>query len=62
MKKLEKLQQQFQESYDIAEVFARFLFILSTNQTELEELETTAEKLQDLQQQFQESEEIAFFI
>ncbi|WP_240956794.1 DUF2971 domain-containing protein, partial [Streptococcus sp. WB01_FAA12] len=57
--KLEKLQQQFQDSPDIALRYARILFNLSTKQTELKELETTAEKLEKLQQQFQDSPDIA---
>ena len=57
--KLEKLQQKFPESHDIAEAFARNLLLLSFEQTVLNELETTAEKLQELQQKFLESPDIA---
>ena len=61
-KKLENLQQKFQDSHDIAEAFARILFILSTKQTVLKELETNAKKLEKLQQQFPESPDIAFAV
>ena len=57
--KLEKLQQKFPESYDIAGAFAKTLLLLSFEQTVLNELETTAEKLQELQQKFLESHDIA---
>ena len=57
--KLEKLQQKFPESYDIAGAFAKTLLLLSFEQTVLNELETTAEKLQELQQKFLESPVIA---
>ena len=57
--KLEKLQQKFPESHDIAGAFARTLLLLSFEQTVLNELETTAEKLQELQQKFLESPVIA---
>ena len=53
------MQQQFQDSHDIAEALAKILFNLSIKQTELKELETTAEKLQVLQQQFPDSPGIA---
>ena len=61
-KKLEKLQQQFQKSHDIALQYAMILFNLSTDQTELNKLEATAKKLQELYEhkRFQESGEIAF--
>ena len=45
--------------HDIAEAFAKTLLLLSIKQTELEELETTAEKLQVVQQKFQDSYDIA---
>ena len=57
--KLQVLQQQFQDSHDIAEALAKILFNLSIEQTELKELETSAEKLQVLQQQFPDSPGIA---
>ena len=53
------MQQKFQDSHDIAEAIARILFILSTKQTALKELETTAKKLENLQQKFQDSHDIA---
>ena len=58
-KKLEKLQQKFPDSQDIALQFARILVNLSTKQTELKELKTTAKKEQDLQQKFPDSHDIA---
>ena len=58
-KKLEKLQQNFQKSHDIAFQYAMILFNLSTEQTELKELNTTTKKLENLQQQFPESHDIA---
>ena len=58
-KKLENLQQKFQDSHDIAEALAMILFNLSTEQTVLKELETTAKKLEKLQQKFQDSHDIA---
>ena len=58
-KKLEKLQQKFPDSQDIALQFARILVNLSTKQTELKELKTTAKKEQDLQQKFPDSQDIA---
>jgi len=57
--KLEKLQQKFQDSHDIAEAFARILVILSTVQTGLKEQMATAKKLEKLQQKFQDSHDIA---
>ena len=61
-KKLEKLQQKFQDSHDIALLYAMILFNLSTKQTGLKEQMATAKKLQKLHEheRFQESEEIAF--
>ena len=58
-KKLEKLQQQFPESPDIALPYAMILVNLSTKQTKLKELETTAKKLEKLQQNFHKSHDIA---
>ena len=60
-KKLEKLQQKFQKSHDIAEAFARILVNLSTKQTVLKERMATAKKLQKLQQKFQDSHDIALW-
>ena len=60
VEELQALQQQFQDSHDIAEAFARILFNLSTKQTELNEIETTVEKFKALQKQFQDSEKIAY--
>nr|WP_282185260.1 DUF2971 domain-containing protein [Streptococcus oralis] len=56
--KLQVLQQQFQDSHDIAEALAKILFNLSIEQTDLKELEATAEKLQVLQQQFPDSPDV----
>ena len=56
---MQVLQQQFQDSHDIALQYARILFNLSTKQTKLKEREATVEKLQVLQQQFQDSRDIA---
>ncbi|EFN99701.1 hypothetical protein SMSK597_1768 [Streptococcus mitis SK597] len=58
-KKLEKLQQKFPESHDIALPYAMILFNLSTEQTKLKEVETIAKKLEKLQQNFQKSHDIA---
>ena len=58
-KKIEKLQQKFQDSHDIAEVFAGTLLLLSFEQTGLKERMATAEKLEKLQQKFQDSHDIA---
>ena len=57
--KLEKLQQQFQDSPDIALQYAMILVNLSTKQTELKERKATVEKLEKLLQQFQDSHDIA---
>ncbi|MGT2731361.1 DUF2971 domain-containing protein, partial [Streptococcus oralis] len=57
--KLEKLQQKFQESENIALQYASFLFNLSIKQTELKEIEATAEKVENLQQKLQKSHDIA---
>ncbi|NMD84374.1 DUF2971 domain-containing protein [Streptococcus sp. WB01_FAA12] len=59
VEKLEKLQQQFQDSHDIALPYAMILVNLSNVQTELKELEATVKKLEKLQQQFQDSPDIA---
>ena len=59
VERLEKLQQQFQNSPDIALQYAMILFNLSTKQTELNEREATVEKLKGLQQQFPKSPDIA---
>ncbi|ORO43183.1 hypothetical protein B7726_08695 [Streptococcus oralis subsp. tigurinus] len=59
VEKLEKLQQQFQDSPDIALPYAMILLNLSTVQTELKEWKATVEKLEKLQQQFQDSPDIA---
>jgi len=56
---LQVLQQQFQDSHDIALQYAKILFNLSTKQTELKDRETTAEKLQKLHLNFQDSRDIA---
>ena len=56
--KLQVLQQQFQDSPDIALRYAKILVNLSTKQTELKEIEATVEKIQVLQQQFPESPDI----
>ena len=53
------MQQQFQDSHDIALQYAMILVNLSAEQTELKELETTAKKLEKLQQKFQDSHDIA---
>ena len=58
-KKLEKLQQKFQDSQDIAFQYARILFILSTEQTGLKEIKGTAKKLEKLQQKFPDSQDVA---
>ena len=58
-KKLEKLQQKFLESPDIALPYAMILFNLSTKQIKLKKIETTAKKLEKLQQKFQNSHNIA---
>ena len=59
VEKLQVLQQQFQDSHDIALQYAKILFNLSIKQTELNEIETTAEKLQKLHLNFQDSPVIA---
>nr|WP_037614854.1 DUF2971 domain-containing protein [Streptococcus sinensis] len=57
--KLEKLQQQFQDSPDIALDYAKILVNLSAQQPELKEREVTAEKLQVLHKHFPDSPVIA---
>ncbi|AJZ74478.1 hypothetical protein V470_10910 [Streptococcus sp. VT 162] len=59
VEKLQKLQQQFHDSHDIALPYTRTLVNLSSKQTELEELETTAKKLQVVQQYFPDSPDMA---
>ena len=59
VEKLQVLQQQFQDSHDIALQYAKILFNLSTKQTELNKIETTVEKLQKLNLNFQDSPVIA---
>ena len=58
-KKLENLQQKFQDSHDIALPYAMILFNLSAEQTVLKKLKTNAKKLENLQQKFQDSHDIA---
>ena len=52
------MQQKFPESHDIALQYAMILVNLSTEQTELKEIEANAEKLEKLQQEFLESHDI----
>ena len=58
-KKLQKLQQKFPESHDIALQYANILVNLSAKQTVLKERMPTVEKIQSLQQKFPESHDIA---